>query len=63
MGHRYENSAAKGAIITYRYPRLRLDPSFGSSCNFTLTFCIYTPDISIYVFHLFFLAENDAEDK
>ena len=34
----------------------RLDPPFGSFHNFartTLTFCIYTPNISIYVLHHF----------
>ena len=50
----------------YRYPLLRLDPTFGSRCNsppISLIFCEHTLVISVFMFCVFFPAENDAEER
>lgn len=49
----------------YGYPLLWLDASFGlrpSSVPVALNFCTCTLIIPIYIFHVFFSAENDADE-
>jgi len=50
----------------YHYPLLQLDPSFSSCCNsapISLEFRKYTLVMSIYMFHVVFHPENDAEER
>ena len=52
--------------LYYRYPLLRLDLTFGSRRNsapISLDFCKHTLVVSVYMFRVFFRAENDAEER
>ena len=52
--------------VYYRYPLLRLDLTFGSHRNsapISLDFCKHTLVVSIYMFRVFFPAENDTVER